>query len=179
MKVYNWDNFTCCSGTYSQNMADYYNLAYYKDAGSLYVNLYVPSEVTWQRPGGNVVVEQETLYPEAETSVLTLRPAEPSAFALKLRVPSWTRGMSVKVNGAAANVECRPGTWATLERRLLADNVPACREFHQKYYDARGYVQCALRWGANDGPDDAFENFNRWPELHALGADDEILRIYL
>ncbi|MEP6915100.1 MAG: hypothetical protein ABJC89_05615, partial [Acidobacteriota bacterium] len=32
---------------------------------------------------------------------------------------------------------------------------------------------------ANDGPDDAFENFNRWPELHALGADDEILHLYL
>ena len=69
--------------------------------------------------------------------------------------------------------------WATLERRLLADHVPACREFHQKYYDARGYVQCVLRWGANDGPDDAFENFNHWPELHALGADDEILTRYL
>ena len=50
MKVYNWDNFTCCSGTYSQNMADYYNLVYYKDAKGLYVNLYVPSDVTWQRP---------------------------------------------------------------------------------------------------------------------------------
>ena len=72
-----------------------------------------------------------------------------------------------------------PPGWARLERRLLADNVPACREFYRKYYDARGYVQCFLRWGANDGPDDAFENFNRWPELHALGADDEILELYL
>ena len=69
--------------------------------------------------------------------------------------------------------------WARLERRLLADNVPACREFYEKYYDARGYLQAFLRWGANDGPDDAFENFNRWPELHALGADEDILRIYL
>ena len=60
--------------------------------------------------------------------------------------------------------------WARLERRLLADNVPACREFFAKYYDERGYLQCFVRWGANDGPDDAFENFNRWPELHALGA---------
>lgn len=33
--------------------------------------------------------------------------------------------------------------------------------------------------GANDGPDDAFENFTGWPELHALGASDEIARIYL
>lgn len=69
--------------------------------------------------------------------------------------------------------------WARLEREILAANVPACREFFRKYYDSRGYLQAFLRWGANDGPDDAFENFNRWPELHALGADDEILQLYL
>ena len=57
--------------------------------------------------------------------------------------------------------------------------MPACREFFEKYYDERGYLQCFVRWGANDGPDDAFENFNRWPELHALGASDEILQLYL
>jgi hypothetical protein len=72
-----------------------------------------------------------------------------------------------------------PPRWAVLERRILAANVPACREFFRKYYDERGYLQAFIRWGANDGPDDAFENFNRWPELHALGADDEILRTYL
>ena len=69
--------------------------------------------------------------------------------------------------------------WARLQRQILVDNVPACREFFQKYYDSRGYLQAFLRWGANDGPDDAFENFNRWPELHALGASDEILQLYL
>jgi hypothetical protein len=69
--------------------------------------------------------------------------------------------------------------WAKLERRLLAENVPACLEFAQKYYDERGYVQCVVRWGANDGPDDAFENFVGWPELHALGASDEIQRVLL
>jgi hypothetical protein len=72
-----------------------------------------------------------------------------------------------------------PPRWAHLERQLLAENVPACREFFQKYFDDRGYLQCVVRWGANDGPDDAFENFNRWPELHALGASDDILRMYL
>jgi hypothetical protein len=69
--------------------------------------------------------------------------------------------------------------WAKLERQLLAENVPACREYFRKYYDDRGYLQCFLRWGANDGPDDAFENFVGWPELHALGASDEIIQIYL
>lgn len=68
--------------------------------------------------------------------------------------------------------------WAKLERQLLDEQVPACREFYEKYFDARGYLQCFVRWGANDGPDDAFENFNGWPELHALGADAEILRLF-
>ena len=71
-----------------------------------------------------------------------------------------------------------PPRWAVLERQLLADNVPAAREFFEKYFDDRGYLQCFVRWGANDGPDDAFENFNRWPELHALGASDDIRQMY-
>ena len=71
-----------------------------------------------------------------------------------------------------------PPRWAILERQLLADNVPACKEFFRKYFDDRGYLQCFVRWGANDGPDDAFENFNHWPELHALGSDDEILQMF-
>src|SRR4030095_15338651 len=67
--------------------------------------------------------------------------------------------------------------WARLERQLLDAHTPAIAEFYQKYYDARGYVQCVLRWGADDGPDDAFENMAGWPELHALGGSDEVLRL--
>jgi hypothetical protein len=90
----------------------------------------------------------------------------------------------VREERAAAGVSIRidtamdPPRWAVLERRLLADNLPAAREFFEKYFDDRGYVQCFVRWGANDGPDDAFENFNRLPELHALGASDEIRQMY-
>jgi hypothetical protein len=71
-----------------------------------------------------------------------------------------------------------PPRWAVLERQLLAANVPAAREFFAKYFAEDGQILCYVRWGANDGPDDAFENFNRWPELHALGADDAVLQMY-
>src|SRR3954471_14025699 len=79
------------------------------------------------------------------------------------------------------DVETRmdPPRWAVLERQLLAANAPACREFFNKYFDTRGHLQCFVRWGANDGPDDAFENFNRWPELHALGGSDDVLQMFL
>ncbi len=85
------------------------------------------------------------------------------------------RDASIRINNRFAT----PPRWAALERQLLAENVPACREFFQKYFDDRGYLQCVVRWGANDGPDDAFENFNRWPELHALGASDDIRQMFL
>src|SRR5882672_6298697 len=92
---------------------------------------------------------------------------------------SCSSGASSRDVAVRINTHMDPPRWATLERQLLADNVPAAREFFDKYFDARGYLQCFVRWGANDGPDDAFENFNRWPELHALGASDEILRMFL
>lgn len=116
MKVYNWDNFTCCSGTYIQSLADYYNLIYYHDPGGLYVNLYLPSEVTWTGPGGEVKAVQETRYPEDDTSALTLEMKTPARFSLSFRVPGWTRDASIRVNGAKAEVSLRPGSWATLDR---------------------------------------------------------------
>jgi hypothetical protein len=87
----------------------------------------------------------------------------------------WTSAVEVSLR---IDTRMDPPRWAVLERRLLAENVPACREFFTKYFDNRGYLQCVVRWGANDGPDDAFENFNHWPELHALGAADDILSMY-
>ncbi|MEO7190866.1 MAG: hypothetical protein ABI051_07385 [Vicinamibacterales bacterium] len=71
-----------------------------------------------------------------------------------------------------------PPAWAVLERQVLDANAPAAAEFYRKYYDDRGRIQCVLRWGADDGPDDAFENFAGWPELHALGGGDDVLRAY-
>ena len=116
MKVYNWETYTCCSGTYIQNMADYHNIIYYKDASSLYVNLYVPSEVTWSRPEGDVRLVQQTDYPESETTVLTLELKRGMDFPLRFRVPEWARDASVQVNGAAVSIECKPGAWASISR---------------------------------------------------------------
>src|SRR5438445_129825 len=44
--------------------------------------------------------------------------------------------------------------------------------------DERGYLRCVERWGGDDGPDDAIENVNDWPHLHALGAPDVIRTLY-
>ena len=69
-------------------------------------------------------------------------------------------------------------TWALLQRQLLAANAEACEAFYARYFDERGYFLCFERWGANDGPDDAIENVNNWPLLHALGAPDRVRAMY-
>ena len=71
-----------------------------------------------------------------------------------------------------------PPEWALLERELLRQNTAACQEFFEKYFDERGWLLCVERWGGDDGPDDAIENCLDWPILHALGASDDVLRMY-
>jgi len=71
-----------------------------------------------------------------------------------------------------------PPNWALLERQLLRAKANACAEFFEKYFDERGYLLCVERWGGDDGPDDAIENCNGWPILHAMGASDNVLRMY-
>jgi len=116
MKIYKRETYTCCSGTLIQCVADYHNIIYFRDASGLYVNLFVPSEVTWNRPEGEVRLTQETRYPEAETTVLTLGLKSSARFALRFRVPGWARDVSAKVNDADAGVSCPAGNWAVIER---------------------------------------------------------------
>jgi hypothetical protein len=82
-------------------------------------------------------------------------------------------GPTLKVNTPTS-----PPEWALLERELLRASSLACEEFFARYFDERGYLKCVERWGGDDGPDDAIENCNDWPHLHALGAPDKILQMY-
>ena len=112
-KVYREDQkWSCCSGTYPQAVADYHNLIYLHDNDGVYVNLFVPSEVSWK----GITLTQETDYPESEISTLTVRSAHPVRFSVRVRIPAWCRGASLKVNGQRQSLSCNPGTWASLDR---------------------------------------------------------------
>ena len=67
--------------------------------------------------------------------------------------------------------------WATLQRQLLAANSAACEAFYAHYVDRDDALKAFVRWGANDGPDDAAEATNDWVTLHALGGADNLLEL--
>src|SRR6185437_426776 len=96
---------------------------YFKDASSLYVNLFVSSQLTWDRNGNDIKVEQETAYPESDTTTLRIDPTVSAVFDLKFRVPQWSDGLSIEVNGSKQSVTSQPGTWATVERKWAAGDV--------------------------------------------------------
>jgi DUF1680 family protein len=122
-KVYAGESFPCCSGTYPQAVVDYHDLIYFKDSTSLYVNLFVPSQVTWDHDGNEINVEQATSYPESDTTTLHVSPTASAVFSLKFRVPQWSEGLSIEVNGSKQSVTSRPGTWASVERKWKAGDV--------------------------------------------------------
>jgi DUF1680 family protein len=150
LKQHYWHEWPCCSGTYWQLMADYHNVIYFKAPGTLYVNLFVPSEVTWQHDGQSVRVRQETAYPEAEKTTLHVQPERPARFALKLRIPGWTRSASVMVNGTAQYVPVEPGQWATVDREWRAGDSVTLRmpmELRMSPVDAQHPDRVAILFG--------------------------------
>lgn len=120
-KEYYHKKWPCCSGTLVQAVAEYVLNAYFHDDDSLFVNLFVPSEVNWEREGGNVVVAQETDYPATDATKLIVQDAGNGRFSMKLRIPAWAEGASLRVNGK--QVAAQPGKLAEIERRWRSGDV--------------------------------------------------------
>ncbi len=107
--------FTCCNGTALESNTKLQDTIYFRsaDQSALYVNLFVPSTLTWA--DRKVTVKQVTDFPYADTSKITINGA--GQFDVKVRVPEWaTRGFFVKVNGRDEAVTATPGTYMTIAR---------------------------------------------------------------
>ena len=100
-KVYSHptDAMWCCVGSGIENHAKYGDAIYFQSPNSneLWVNLFIASELRW--PEKNVTLRQETRFPDEDSVRFAIRVGRPTRFALKLRHPSWARGMSANVNG--------------------------------------------------------------------------------
>jgi len=108
--------FTCCNGTGLESSTKLQNSIYFRSADNraLYVNLYVPSTLTWT--GRKITVTQATAYPKEDRTLLTIRGK--GRFDLNIRVPHWaTKGFFVKINGRDEKVDAVPGTYLTLSRK--------------------------------------------------------------
>ena len=110
-----YNSFTCCHGTGMENHVKYQEAAYYYAGNTMYVNLYLPSSVTWEAKG--IRVTQETQFPSDNTklTVSALEGAAAEAFTMKLRVPYWAETFQVKVNGETVMERAEASSYVSLE----------------------------------------------------------------
>lgn len=117
-KVYSTcdSSYWCCVGTGFENHAKYGEAIYYHNDNALFVNLFIPSELTWKEKG--LKVRQETHFPEEETTILTMTTAKTLTMPVYIRYPSWaTSGAIIKINDKAIKVVQKPGSYIILERK--------------------------------------------------------------
>ena len=118
---------TCCGGTGLESHVKYQEAIYFRSADQteLYVNLYIASTLEWEENG--LVLEQVSSYPEGETSTLTVKSAPDRPLTMHLRVPAWSAGVEIDVNGEAAGVDIEPGSYARISRTWAAGDAVTIR----------------------------------------------------
>jgi len=109
-----FDSLWCCTGTGSEEYAKLTDTIYFHDDDSLYVNLYIDSQLEWPEKG--LRLKQETRFPEQETTTLTVTTKAPVQLAMNLRIPYWVQGGSIKINGTSLPAFASPSSYLTLNR---------------------------------------------------------------
>ena len=111
-----FNTFTCCVGSGMENHSKYAESIYYEGADeSVYVNLFIPSELKWRRK--QVTITQTTRFPSSAQTLLTIRTKVPADFAIRVRRPAWAKqGFTVRVNQKQAEIKADSSGYLVIHR---------------------------------------------------------------
>jgi uncharacterized protein len=102
-----------------QNHALHGAAIYGHKADKLFVNLFIPSELTWREQGARVT--QVTSFPDEPRTTLKMTLSAPKKLTLAVRVPSWVEpgAMKLAVNNKPITTRTQPGTYAEVTREWM------------------------------------------------------------
>lgn len=136
-------NFGCCTANMHQGWPKFAASLWMGTADNgLAAIAYSPSAVRTIIDGTAVHVIEETKYPFEETVTIRLDPEKPAAFPVRLRIPGWTTGAVVRVNGAAQR-DVEPGSFFTVRREWRAGDTILLK-FPMPIVVSRGYRNSAV-----------------------------------
>jgi DUF1680 family protein len=118
-----YNSFWCCQGTGIETNTKLMDSIYFYNNATLYVNLFAPSVLRWTQRG--VTVTQTTTYPVNDTT--TLQVTGTGNWAMYIRIPTWTSGAEISINGQRQGVSTTPGTYAMLSRSWSSGDVVTVR----------------------------------------------------
>jgi uncharacterized protein len=120
-KVYSTkeNSFWCCVGSAFESNSKFGEAIYFHDENSVYVNLFIPSELTWDEIGVNLL--QESSFPEKPETTLTVRKVDGRLSTIFIRYPSWATGKAnLTINGRNFPFKQSPGHYIELRRKWSA-----------------------------------------------------------
>ncbi|WP_055626446.1 beta-L-arabinofuranosidase domain-containing protein [Streptomyces hirsutus] len=120
-----YTTFWCCQGTGLEIHTRLMDSIYYYAGTTLTVNLFVPSVLTWTERG--ITVTQTTSYPTSDTTTLRVTGSAAGAWTMRIRIPGWTTGATIAVNGVTQNVTTTPGGYAALTRAWTSGDTVTAR----------------------------------------------------
>jgi DUF1680 family protein len=114
-------SFWCCTGTAMEEFAKLADTIYFHDAGGLYVNLFIASNVDWPERG--LLLEQVTQFPAESKTKFTIRRAPGEAVPIHLRIPAWSPNARVSINGRILDVIAEPGSYMKISRTWQTGDI--------------------------------------------------------
>lgn len=158
----------CCVGSGMENHGKYSQFIYTHQNDSLFLNLFVASELNWREKG--ISLKQETNFPGEEETTLKITNGA-AKFALMIRYPSWVKegALKILVNGKPVEIDAKPSSYAAVERNWKkGDEVQILLPMHnaiEKMPNVPNYIAIMhgpILLGAKTGTED----------LKGLIADD-------
>jgi uncharacterized protein len=118
-----FNTFTCCVGSGIENHSKYAESIYSEGAdGSLYVNLFISSQLNWK--ANKVIVTQETGFPAEDKIRFLIRTIAPKKLIIRIRKPFWaTKGVMITLNGKLASYTYDEAGYIVVKSNFKAINV--------------------------------------------------------
>lgn len=107
---------TCCNLNGPMGLAYIPYVAVMEDGSGPVVNLYNAGSVNTRTPGGQPLhLTLDTEFPLSGKVVISISPEQKEKFTVKLRIPAWSKGTVLAVNGK--RMEVTAGTYAAITRK--------------------------------------------------------------
>lgn len=136
-----WQCF-CCPPSVARTIAGLNEWAWGIGDDAIWLHLYGTGKLETSVAGGGLRIEQKSDYPWDGDVSITVGAAPAAPIALRLRVPAWAKGASIKVNGQPAGTAPQPGSYAEIRRAWKAgDTVELSLPMEPVVVEARPIVE--------------------------------------
>lgn len=114
----------CCAPNVTRTIAEVSNYAYNFSKEGLYVNLYGSNNLNSKTLAGEKIeIEQQTNYPWDGKITLKIVKAPKEIYAFLLRIPGWSQGTTISINGKNSNEPIVSGSYQKIAQKWKKGDV--------------------------------------------------------